>query len=144
LAPSGVATLQGSFQFSVGYGPVGTLVQGSDGKLYVTTVSGGGNNSDDVPDQGTIDVLDVSLPIPKPQILGFVPTKGKVGVEVTLGLGPFIGATSVKFNGTPASFKVTGSEFITTTVPAGATTGPISVTGPGGTTKSKQNFTVGP
>jgi hypothetical protein len=146
LTLGGVATLEASFDSnpSTGYSPVGALVQGSDGNLYVTAPSGGGTNSNGVPDQGTIDVFSASLPVPKPGILGFVPSSGKVGTKVTIGLGPFIGATSVKFNGTSATFKVPGSEFITTTVPAGATTGSISVAGPGGTTTSKKKFTVLP
>jgi len=146
LTLAGVATLEANFDPNspTGYYPVGALVQGSDGKMYVTAPSGGGTNSDGVPDQGTIDVFNASLPPPKPGILGFVPSSGKVGTKVTIGLGPYIGATSVKFNGTSAKFKVPGSEFITATVPVGATSGPISVTTPGGTTKSKGNFTVLP
>jgi uncharacterized repeat protein (TIGR03803 family) len=143
---SGVATLAASFESdsSTGYSPVGALVQGSDGRMYVTAPSGGGTNSDGVPDQGTIDVFNASLPLPKPGILGFVPSSGPVGTKVTIGLGPYIGATAVKFNGTSATVKVPGSEFITTTVPTGATTGFISVTTPGGTTTSKEKFTVTP
>ncbi|MGC1371369.1 MAG: choice-of-anchor tandem repeat GloVer-containing protein [Candidatus Sulfotelmatobacter sp.] len=143
---AGVVTMQASFDpnGSTGYAPVGALVQGSDGKIYVTAVSGGGTNSSGVPDQGTIDVFDASLPLPKPAILGFIPTSGPIGTKVTIGLGPYIGATVVKFNGTSAVFKVPGSEFISTIVPAGATTGPISVTTPGGTTTSKEKFTVTP
>lgn len=138
----GVATLAASFGGASGYGPVGALVQGSDGNLYVTAPNGGGNNSNGVPDQGTIDVFTAGLPLPKPGILGFVPASGSAGTKVTIGLGPYIGATAVKFNGTPGTFKVTGSEFITATVPAGATTGPISITTPGGMVTSKQKFIV--
>jgi uncharacterized repeat protein (TIGR03803 family) len=146
LTLSGVATLEASFDpnSATGYEPVGALVQGSDGNLYVTAPSGGGTNSNGVPDQGTIDVFKAGLPLPKPAILGFVPSSGKVGTKVTIGLGPFLGATVVQFNGTTALFKVPGSEFITTTVPATASTGPISVTTPGGTVTSKQKFTVLP
>ena len=144
LTLGGVATLEASFGGPAGYYPDGALVQGSDGNLYVTTPSGGGSNSNGVPDEGTIDVFDVSLPAPKPGILGFLPSSGKVGAKVTIGIGPYIGATAVKFNGTSTAFKVTGSEFITTTVPAGATSGPITVTTPGGTATSKKNFTVTP
>jgi len=145
LTLDGVATLEASFsQNTTGYYPIDALVQGSDGNFYVTAQSGGGNNSQGVPDQGTIDVFLSGLPLPKPGILGFVPSSGPVGTRVTIGLGPYIGATAVKFNGTSATFKVPGSEFISTTVPAGATTGFISVTTPGGTTTSKQKFTVTP
>jgi uncharacterized repeat protein (TIGR03803 family) len=146
LTLGGVYTLEASFSSSgtSGYYPDGGLVQGSDGNLYVTTPSGGGSNSNGVPDEGTIDVLSAGLPLPKPGILGFVPSSGHVGTKVTVGLGPYIGTTSVKFNGASATFKVPGSEFITTTVPAGATSGPISVTTPGGTATSKKSFTVMP
>jgi len=144
LTLGGVATLAASFGGAPGYSPVGALVQGSDGNLYVTAPSGGGSNSNGVPDAGTIDVFDVSLPAPQPGILGFLPSSGKVGAKVTIGIGPYIGATAVKFNGTSTTFKVTGSEFITTTVPSGATSGPIVVTTPGGTVTSKKNFTVTP
>jgi uncharacterized repeat protein (TIGR03803 family) len=146
LTLAGVPTLEASFDPNgpSGYYPVGALVQGNDGNLYVTAPYGGGANSSGVPDQGVIDVFSVSLPLPKPGILGFVPSSGKVGATVTIGLGPYVGATEVSFNGTTAKFKVPGSEFITATVPAGATTGPISVTTPGGTTKSKEKFTVIP
>jgi uncharacterized repeat protein (TIGR03803 family) len=140
----GAATLEASFEGNVsfGYSPADALLQGNDGKLYLTTPYGGGSNSQGVPDEGTIDVLSAGLPLPKPGILGFVPSSGPVGTRVTIGLGPYIGATAVKFNGTTAAFRVPGSGFITTTVPAGATTGFIRVTTPGGTTTSKEKFTV--
>jgi hypothetical protein len=89
-------------------------------------------------------VFSAGLPLPKPGILGFVPSSGPAGTRVTMGLGPYIGATAVKFNGTTAVFRVPSSEFITTTVPAGATTGFVSVATPGGTTTSKEKFTVTP
>ncbi len=144
LTLGGVATAEANFENASGNFPEGGLIQGSDGNIYVTSSSAGGTNSNGVTDAGTIDVFESGLPVPKPGILGFVPSSGKVGTKVTIGLGPYIGATSVQFNGTTATFKVPGSEFISTTVPAGATSGPISVTTPGGTAKSKQSFTVVP
>jgi len=54
----------------------------------------------------------------------------------------FTGATMVKFNGTSASLTVVSDTQITTTVPNGATTGRISVTGPDGTATSNNAFTV--
>jgi len=144
LTLSGVATLEGSFTFATGYAPVGALVQGSDGRLYVTSQYGGGTNSSGVADAGAIDVFNADLPAPKPEIFRITPASGAVGAKVTISQGPYIGTTSVKFNGTSATFKVRGSEFITTTVPAGATSGTISVTTPGGTAVSKHTFTVLP
>lgn len=56
-----------------------------------------------------------------------------------------VGTTAVKFNGTSApTFVVDASGFITITVPAGATSGLITVTNAGGSTTSKTRFTVLP
>src|SRR6266513_2912060 len=69
-----------------------------------------------------------------PTISSFTPGSGPVGTSVTISGTNFTGASAVLFNGTTA---------ITTTVPAGATSGPISVTTPGGTASSAASFTVG-
>lgn len=58
-----------------------------------------------------------------------------------LGTG-LTGATSVAFNGTPAVFTVVQDSEIATTVPAGATTGLITVTTPGRTLTSNIPFRV--
>jgi IPT/TIG domain len=60
---------------------------------------------------------------------------------VTINGTNFTGATSVAFNGTSASFTVVSSTQISAT-PFGATTGPISVTTPGGTATSSSSFRV--
>jgi hypothetical protein len=80
----------------------------------------------------------------QPVICCFQPTSGPVGTTVDI-MGTFlIGATSVTFNGTPdPSFVVNSSTDITAHVPAGATTGTISVTTPGGT-DTGGTFTVTP
>jgi uncharacterized protein (TIGR03437 family) len=54
------------------------------------------------------------------------------------------GATSVTFNGTPAVFTMVSNSFITTTVPAGATSGNVQVVTPGGTLSSNVPFRVLP
>jgi hypothetical protein len=80
----------------------------------------------------------------KANILSFSPTSGAVGASVTITGTAFTGATSVKFNGTAATFTVNTSTQITTSVPANATTGKITVTTAGGTATSASNFTVAP
>jgi uncharacterized protein (TIGR03437 family) len=55
-----------------------------------------------------------------------------------------IGATSVSFNGTSATFTVVSATEITTAVPTGATTGFVTVTTPGGTLSSNVIFGVVP
>src|SRR5438876_11020112 len=77
-----------------------------------------------------------------PTITSFTPTSGPVGTRVTISGTNFTGATTVTFNGVSASFTVTSATTIQATVPTGATTGPLSVTTPGGTATSTNNFTV--
>ncbi len=86
------------------------------------------------------------LAAPLPTITSFTPTSGVVGRTVTITGTNFSGTgfttTSVKFNGTTATFTVNSATQITTTVPTGATTGKITVTTPGGTATSTTDFTV--
>src|SRR5207245_888495 len=82
--------------------------------------------------------------IPPPTITSFSPTSGPVGTSVTITGTNFTGVTSVTINGVAASFTVNSSTSIATTLPNGATTGPISVTTSGGTAISASNFTVIP
>jgi hypothetical protein len=77
-----------------------------------------------------------------PTISGFSPTSGLVGTSVAINGTNLTGATSVRFNGTAAGFSVISATAIQATVPAGATTGPLSVTTPGGTATSTGSFTV--
>ena len=85
-----------------------------------------------------------SLNITLASLSSFAPGKGKVGDDAVLtGVG-FTGATTVRFGGTLAStFTVDSDTQITATVPAGASTGPISVTTPTfGTLTSPSEFVV--
>jgi uncharacterized repeat protein (TIGR03803 family) len=67
---------------------------------------------------------------------------GAVGATThILGQG-LTGTTSVTFNGTAATYTVESDTYITVTVPAGATSGPVVVATPGGTLTSNPNFTV--
>ena len=81
-------------------------------------------------------------PPPAPTISSFTPASGWPGTSVTVAGSGFTGTTAVSFNGTTAAFTVTSGSQLTATVPAGATTGPISVTTAGGTAGSAASFTV--
>jgi uncharacterized repeat protein (TIGR03803 family) len=119
---------------SDGSGPVAVPVQATDGTFFGTTQSGGINSD------GTVFSLSVGLaPFVETQ-----PTSGKLGASVKILGTNLTGATSVTFNGTPAVFEVVSSSFITTTVPAGATTGKVQVVTPGGTLTSNVPFRVLP
>jgi hypothetical protein len=65
-----------------------------------------------------------------------------VGVEVTIHGTGFATASEVRFFGTMATFTADDDTTLRATVPAGASSGPISVTNPGGTAISATNFIV--
>jgi hypothetical protein len=77
-----------------------------------------------------------------PEIEGFSPGSGAPGTVVTIGGKNLSGATAVKFNGVAATFSVTSEGRLAATLPAGATSGPVSVTTPAGTATSSATFTV--
>ena len=87
-------------------------------------------------------VLNWALSFSAPSISGFVPPSGPVGTSVVISGANFSGATAVRFNGVTATYTVNNATQITATVPAAATTGPISVVTPGGTATSAGNFSV--
>jgi hypothetical protein len=106
--------------------PVGATT----GPVSVTTPDGTGSSANDF----TVLIL--------PQIAGFTPNSGPAGTQVTItGVGFGI-AVSVKFNGAAAAFNIVSPEEIQAQVPAGASTGLISVTNAVGTGTSATNFTI--
>src|SRR5207302_55096 len=83
------------------------------------------------------------LTISAPTITSFTPASGPVGTTVTINGTNFTGATAVRFNGvSAATFTVNSPTSIQATLPAVATTGPISVTTPAGTGTSSTAFKV--
>ena len=119
-----------------GVQPFGGLLQATDGKFYGTTYSGGDLGCDG--GYGIVFSLDVGLS----PFVTFVRAAGKVGqTGGILGQG-FTGTTSVSLNGIPASFTVVSDTYIRATVPAGATTGYVTVTTPSGTLTSNVPFHV--
>ena len=79
---------------------------------------------------------------PAPSISGLTPTNGSPGTQVTINGSNFSAVTSVKFNGTSATFTIVNSNQITAFVPPGATTGFVSITNSCTTANSSQTFTV--
>jgi hypothetical protein len=117
------------------------LVQGTDGTFYGTTVSGGANDTcAPYYGCGTVFSLSVGLaPFVETQ-----PTSGRMGEAVMILGTSLTGATRVMFNGHAAVFTVVSSSLITTTVPAGATTGAVEVVRLSGTLLSNVPFRVPP
>jgi uncharacterized repeat protein (TIGR01451 family) len=74
-------------------------------------------------------------------ISGFSPTNAAPGTWITIHGQNFIGASTVKFKGTPApSIFVTNSTTVGAAVPTGVITGPISLTTPAGSASSAGLF----
>ena len=136
ITPAGTYSVVYNFDGTTGKSPNVALVQHANGILYGDTTMGGtGTNNAGV---------FYSLNIGATPFVRLVPSSAKVGrtVEI-LGQG-FTGTTGVSFNGTAATFHVSSDTYLTTTVPAGAKTGYISVVTPGGTLKSNKTFRVTP
>jgi uncharacterized repeat protein (TIGR03803 family) len=125
------------YQMSIPDGtPPGWLIQGSDGIFYGIAHAGGGTG------EGTVFAFDAGLRKPIPSARQFEPNSGAAGAVVRI-WGYNLLSASVTFNGVPAA-KVSnsGSNYVWATVPAGAISGPITVTTPGGVSTTSDSFTV--
>ena len=97
---------------------------------------------------GTLTSTDIftvtAAPPPPPVVSSFTPNQGAVGTLVTITGSNFTNANSVTFNtASTSAITVKSDTQITVNVPAGATTGFVSVTTPlGGTGTSSTSFTV--
>ncbi len=120
------------YSFIDGGVPRGVPLQHTNGMFYGTTNSGGEFG------YGSIYSLDMGF-------VAFVRSSGKIGATVQI-LGQHLtAATSVTFNGVPAtSFSAASDTYMTAVVPTSATTGPVVVTTPRRNLTSNQNFQVLP
>jgi uncharacterized repeat protein (TIGR03803 family) len=134
IAPTGTYAFIWQFDRPSGASPESNLVQHTNGTVY-SLASGGGLRGD-----GVLYGLTLNLGARVKAVL----SSGKVGSKVEILGGGFTGATAVKFNGKPAHFVLASDTYLTATVPAGATTGPITVTTPTGTMPSMTLFLVVP
>lgn len=153
ITPGGTLTTLYSFCSSLDDGicmdgnyAAGALLQATNGIFYGTTGAGGdgtycyGPGNCPFTNPGTVFSASTGLG-------SFVETQtssGKVGATVKILGTKLTGATSVMFDGTPAIFKVVSSSEITSTVPAGAGTGLVTVTTPSATLTSNRPFLVTP
>jgi hypothetical protein len=111
-----------------------TLVQGSDGTIYGTAQAYGATGA------GTIFALNAGLPKPAPRALQFSPLSGAAGTKIRI-WGQNLLSASVEFYGAPATeVSNSGPNYVWATVPKGATTGPIKITTPGGTSTTPAKF----
>jgi hypothetical protein len=145
----------GSSVILIGHNFTGATAVTLDGTAAAYKVESDTQLTFDVPPGATSGPVSVTTPngtvtsstsftvgMPPPEISGFSPASGAAGASVGIGGTRFTGATSVKFNGVAASFTVSSDGLITAVVPAGATSGPVTVTTPNGTATSSTSFTV--
>mgnify|MGYP002777006283 CR=1 FL=1 len=125
--------------------PATTFTVASDTELWATVPAGATTGpirvTSPVGTASSANSFSVLIP-GAPQILTFFPDMGPVGTTVTLEGIDFASATSVQFNGTPTTIVTRTSTRLVVTVPAGATTGQISVTSPLGTGVTATPFRV--
>jgi uncharacterized repeat protein (TIGR03803 family) len=135
ITPTGTLSNLQIFDYDVDGGFLyGGLLQATDGNFYGVTAGGGGAG------MGTVYRIEMGAS----PFVAFVRSYGKVGqTGGILGQG-FSGATSVSVNGIQASFRVVSDTFLKAIVPAGATTGYVTVTTPAGTLTSNVPFRVIP
>jgi uncharacterized repeat protein (TIGR01451 family) len=126
---SSVVNVTAATQLRVGV-PAGI----SNAVIYVSTLAGTATSR--------VDFVSTTLPV----IEEFSPLNGLPGksVPVVINGANFTPVTSVKFNGVNSPFTRTADTQISTTIPANATTGKITVTGSNGTGTSELDFIVGP
>ena len=138
ITPAGTFTVLYNFcslaSCADGSGPFSGLAQGTNGKLYGTTFIGGLN------DVGVIYSLSMGL---RP-FVETLPIAANIGAGVTILGNNLKSATSVSFNGTPATFKIVSNTEIKASVPTGATTGKVEVGTPTITLRSNVPFRVIP
>jgi uncharacterized repeat protein (TIGR03803 family) len=135
ITPEGTLTALHLFETSVGSNPLAAMIQSTDGNFYGTTYSGGDPH---IGYYGTVYRLSMGFG----RFVEALTNLAKVGVN-TVFLGQNLaGTTQVSFNGVDAAFSVVSDTEIKATVPAGATTGFVTVTTPDGTLKSNKKFVV--
>jgi uncharacterized repeat protein (TIGR03803 family) len=117
-----------------GFLPSAVITQATDGNSYGTALTGGANQD------GTIFRLSTTLK----SFVALVEAAGEIGQTGVVIGGGLIGTTAVAFNGVPAIFDVKSETYLTATVPAGATTGYVTVTTPTGVLTSNVPFQVIP
>jgi uncharacterized repeat protein (TIGR03803 family) len=135
LTTKGKFSVIHNFNSADGNKPGVAIIQHTNGVLYGNTQDGG-----DIHNTGVFFRVKISAT----PFVSLLPILGKVGATIDiLGQG-FTGTTKVSFNAVSANFTVVSNTYLTAVVPAGATTGPVTVTTPSGTLTSNKVFHVRP
>lgn len=119
-------TVNSPTQITVAVPPAATT-----GRLRVTTPT------------GTAESATTFTVTPAPVVTTFSPNIGSPGMAVTIDGANFTGVTAVRFNGVnAASFFALSAARLTAVVPAGATTGPLTIVTAAASTTTSAAFTI--
>jgi hypothetical protein len=118
--------------------PQSGLMQATNGTFYGTTYLGGITQSSACENAGCGTVFRLSVGLSA--FVQALPNFGGPGKVINILGNGLTGSTSVRFNGTAATFTVISDTQIQATVPTGATSGTIQVTTPTGTLSSNISF----
>jgi uncharacterized repeat protein (TIGR03803 family) len=142
VTTTGTFSVIHNFDGLTGTNPFVTPFQHTNGLVYGDTQDGGNGNVSPctAPNCGVVYSWSQGLPA----FVRAVTYSGKVGKIIEFLGGGFTGTTAVSFNGKPATFTVASATYMTATIPAGATTGSVTVTTPGGVLTSNKKFRVTP
>ena len=131
------------FPFTLNNGPVSYVYDDLGRLAAVIDVNG---NAAEYSYDAVGNILSISrFTSTQVSIIDFSPESGPVGTAVTIngtGFSTTASQDTVKFNGVTAVVSSATNNQLQVTVPATATTGPISVTSPNGSATSTESFTV--
>jgi len=133
MTTAGAYSVLASFNRPTGDGAYATPMQHTSGSIFGLTSRGGGG----------LDGVVYSFSAGLPPFAYLTSTSGLVGKLVGILGNGFATASSVTFNGAPASFHVISNTYMTTTVPSGET-GFVVVTTSSGSLLSSKIFKVTP
>jgi len=133
ISTTGEFTTLHHFQQSAGSNPI-ALIQHTNGFLYGDTFSGG------IANRGVFYRFDLG----QPPFVSYLPSYGRVGMQVDILGEGFTTYSQVFFNGVRAQIIKVSPTYMRVVVPHGATSGWITVTTTKGTLKSNKKFVVRP
>ena len=141
---SNFGTSPGTVTFNGTNAPVNPDSNWESAKIQVKVPEGATTGSVVVTTAGGKSSAGVSftVTIPAPVISSLDPSSGPVNTQVTIDGANFGSSGTVTFNGTTASTTSWDTDEIETSVPSGATTGPVVVTTSGGQSSTGVTFTV--
>jgi YD repeat-containing protein len=131
------------FPFTLNNGPVNYVYDDLGRLAAVVDVNG---NAAEYSYDAVGNILGISrFTATQVSVINFSPESGPIGTAVTIngtGFSTTASQNTVKFNGTTATVSSATTNQLQVSVPASATTGPISVTSPNGSATSTASFSV--